>query len=68
MPNEKPKYQLIENVSSKEPCSGHTLQELQDLFKDSNWKKESTTDKIKFTCKVCGSIRVYKILPEKTLL
>jgi hypothetical protein len=62
-------YKLIQSCPSSKPCSHHPEQHLVDLYNDPNWQMEVVDiDKIQFKCIVCKSERVYKLLPEKTLL
>lgn len=60
---------LIQSTPSKNPCSHHAKQQLPDLYNDPSWQAEVIEPgKIKFTCLVCSSVRVYKLSPERTLL
>ena len=64
-------YKLIQHKEAEagKPCSHHAKQFVVDLYNDPNWKMEAVdVDKIQFTCIVCQSKRVYKILPEKVIL
>lgn len=69
-------YKLIQAKTLETDCKEHEREMLLDLYNQANgeipkgkWKMEVVgVDMIKFTCKVCGSERVYKLLPEKTLL
>lgn len=66
MPQE---YKLIDAKAGDHPCTIHPVQKLVDLYNDPNWTFDAVdVDKLQFTCQVCQSWRVYKILPEKTLL
>lgn len=66
MPQE---YKLIDAGTGDHTCTAHQVQKLVDLYNDPNWEVDAVaTDQMKFTCKVCQSWRVYKILPERTLL
>lgn len=64
-------YKLIEarKHPQKKECSHHNSQKLVDLYNDPNWSMQVIDiDKIQFVCDTCESIRVYKLLSEKTLL
>lgn len=67
--SEHPEYRLIQSIPSSHPCQAHAREKLVDLFNSDTWKCVPVDiDKMKFSCPICSSVRVYMILPEKTTL
>ena len=63
------KYTLIQSISGNNPCKVHKREALIDIYRNNDWDFEAAdVDKLKFTCRSCQSVRVYKINPEKVLL
>lgn len=64
-----PEYMLIERGDSKKACAIHAMEELIHVYNSPDWTPEIVgLDKLRFKCGKCQSVRVYKIMPEKTLL
>jgi hypothetical protein len=69
-------FQLIQENKPTNPCIVHARELLIDLYGQANnspggpWVMEKTPDSklIKFSCTLCGCKRMYKQMPEKTLL
>jgi hypothetical protein len=66
---EIPSYKLIQAKTLETDCSYHHKEYLRDLYNQATgamqgpWKMFVVDlDKVKFTCNICGSERVYKIL------
>lgn len=66
-------YKLIDHYPAPEACPNHKAQTMLDLANShaagTGWMMEFVgADLIRYTCKECGSFRVYKILSQTTLL
>lgn len=57
-------YKLLQAKTLETDCPDHTLEFLKDLYNSETWEmKVVEVDKIQFRCLVCGSERVYQLLP-----
>lgn len=66
---DKPSYKLIQFIQGQTPCISHKVESIEDLYNTPTWQMDIVDiDKTKFECMLCSECRVYKIIPEKTLL
>lgn len=64
-----PQYRLIERGDAHPHCEQHPMEELGDIANSATWKVQIIPpDKLRYECTVCHSVRVYKVIPEKTVL
>ena len=63
------KFKLIQSTPGNPSCPDHAVQSIEDIYNSPIWtSQELGYDKIRFTCQVCGAVRIFKINSEKTLL
>lgn len=67
-PNE-PSHRLIERCDAVPACQAHHMEELQDLNNSEDWLVDiQPPDILRYECQICHSVRVYKVIHEKTNL
>lgn len=65
----EPQYRLIERGDAYPHCERHPMEELVDLNNSKTWKVQILPpDLLRYECEACHSVRVYKVIPEKTVL
>lgn len=67
-PNE-PRYRLIERCDAVPACEIHHMEEMENINNSDDWLVDvQPPDKLRYECQICHSVRVYKVVPEKTTL
>ena len=62
-------HHLIERGDAYPHCEIHDMEEMAEIANSATWKVQIIPpDRLRFECEVCHSVRVYKVIPEKTLL
>lgn len=69
-PAPEPQIELAAKNDSVNACEIHKTETFVEVGNNLNWEPTITTTPgaMMFTCKLCDSVRVYRLLPEKTKL